>query len=59
MKKKCYLCNKSNDLYENFDECFPICHKCFNMLLRAGLLKEGPDDMWYFINDKVRKLLLC
>lgn len=57
MKKRCYLCNKSNDLYEYFDESFPICHKCFNMLLRAGLLKEGQDDLWHFINDEVRKLL--
>lgn len=56
-KEKCCLCNKSSDLYEEFDECFPMCRKCFNMLLRAGLLKEGPDDMWHFINDEVRKLL--
>lgn len=56
--RRCYFCNKkSSDLYEEFDECFPICHKCFNMFLRAGLLKEGPDDMWHFINDEVRKLL--
>lgn len=55
--RKCYFCKKPNDLYEEFDECFPICHKCFRIFLKAGLLKEGPDDLWHFKDDKMSEIL--
>ncbi len=55
--KKCYFCKKSFDLYEQFDECFPICHNCFRIFLMAGLLKECSDDMWHFKDDKVSEIL--
>lgn len=55
--KKCYFCKKSNDLYKYFDERFLICHECFNVFLKAGLLKEGSDDLWYFYDDKTGELL--
>lgn len=55
--KKCYFCKKSSDLYEQFDECFPICYKCFRTFLMAGLLKECSDDMWHFKDDKVSEIL--
>ena len=56
--KKCYFCKKSNDLYKYFDVRFPICHCCFRAFLKAGLLKEGRDDLWHFY-DKDLEEILC
>ena len=52
---KCILCG-SNDAYEFFDESTCICKKHFKMFLANGLLKEGSDDLWHFINESDLKL---
>lgn len=55
--KKCYFCEKSNDLYKHFDERFPICYNCFSVFLKAGLLKEGQDDLWHFYDNDLGEIL--
>lgn len=57
MKKCCYFCKSSNNLYKYFDERFPICHNCFKVFLTAGLLKEAGDDLWHFCDDKIAEIL--
>ena len=52
---KCILCG-SHDAYEFFDERVCVCKKHFKMFLANGLLKEGPDDLWHFINESDLKL---
>lgn len=52
---KCILCG-SHDVYEFFDERVCLCKRHFKMLLTNGLLKEGSDDLWHFINESDLKL---
>lgn len=52
---KCILYG-SHDVYDFFDERAHLCKKHFKMFLNNGLLKEGSDDLWHFINESDLKL---
>lgn len=56
--KRCEICGKpTSDQYVNEIDDHIICIHHFRMLLEAGLLLEGMDDEWHFINANDIRLL--
>lgn len=48
--KRCEICGKpTSDTYANEIDGHVVCLTHFRMLLEAGLLFEGMDDMWHFV----------
>lgn len=58
----CAICHKligkkDKERYQHEVDDIKLCYNHFRMMLRAGLLFEGADDDWHFINCEDIKLL--
>lgn len=57
-KSRCCLCGTPghiNSYVQNIDG-IQLCKKHSDMFLYNGLIKEGDDDLWHFVNKEDLKL---